>query len=305
MEEGIAQRTLPPFPGTRPLWAAGGEAGTMIGIDYWQRRKTNGTRTERRMQVVIVTGASRGLGAATARILLEMGAAVVLNARSAGDLNDLAAKADPGGGRSLVVAGDVSDEADCAALVGQTMARFDRLDALVNNAGVLQPVAPLGEEAVNAWRQNLAVNLLGPYYLMYYALPHLKASGGRVVNVSSGAAVNPVPGWSAYSTAKAAINMLTRALAEEAPEVTALAFRPGVVDTAMQAAIREEGNEGMPAERHERFVRLHEQGELLPPEQPGRSLALLALYAPLAWSGEFVQWDEERVLSLGERGAKG
>lgn len=250
------------------------------------------------MQVVIVTGASRGLGAATARILLEMGAAVVLTARSAGALHELAAAADPGGERSLVVAADVSDEAACAALVAQTIEHFGRLDGLVNNAGVLQPVARLGEEAPAAWRQNIAVNLLGPYYLIHHALPHLKANGGRVVNVSSGAAVSPVPGWSAYSTAKAAINMLTRALAEEAPEVVALALRPGVVDTAMQAAIREEGDEGMPAERHQRFVRLHQEGELLPPEKPGRALAVLALYAPREWSGEFVQWDEQKVAAL-------
>lgn len=250
------------------------------------------------MEVVIVTGASRGLGAATARILLQMGAGVVLNARSAGALHALAAEADPGGERSLVVAADVSDETACAALVGQTIERFGRLDALVNNAGVLQPLARLGDEAPAAWRYNIVVNLLGPYYLSHHALPHLRASGGRVVNVSSGAAVNPIAGASAYSTAKAGLNMLTQALAKEAPEVTALAFRPGVVDTAMQVAIREEGAEGMPAETHQRFIHYHENSDLLPPEQPGRALAVLALSAPREWSGEFVQWNEEKVAAL-------
>jgi NAD(P)-dependent dehydrogenase (short-subunit alcohol dehydrogenase family) len=253
---------------------------------------------ESTLQVVMVTGASRGLGAATARILLEMGAAVVLTARSEAELQSLAAQADPGGERTLVVAADVSDEAACAALVAAAITRFGRLDALVNNAGVLQPVARLGEEAPAEWQQNIAVNLLGPYYLIHHALPHLKESHGRVVNVSSGAAVSPVPGWSAYSTAKAAINMLTRALAEETPEVVSLALRPGVVDTAMQAAIREEGKVGMPAERYQRFVQYHERDELLPPERPGRALAVLALYAPREWSGEFVQWDEEKVAAL-------
>jgi NAD(P)-dependent dehydrogenase (short-subunit alcohol dehydrogenase family) len=250
------------------------------------------------MKVVIVTGASRGLGAAAARILFEMGAAVVLNARSAGDLHALAKQADPGGERSLAAPADVSDEAACQALVTRTMERFGRIDGLINNAGVLQPVAPLGDADPAEWRQNMAVNLLGPYYLIHHALPHLRARRGRVVNVSSGAAASPVPGWSAYSVAKAAINQLTRALAEEAPDVVALALRPGVVDTEMQAVIREEGATGMPAERHQRFVRLHEQGELLPPELPGRALAVLALYAPPAWSGEFLQWDEEKVAAL-------
>lgn len=238
------------------------------------------------MQVVIITGASRGLGAAAARILLEMGAAVVLSARTEEALHQLAAEADPGGERTLVVAVDVSEEAGCAALVAQTVARFGRIDGLVNNAGVLQPAARLGDEEPAQWRQNIAVNLLGPYYLIHHVLPHLKASRGRVINVSSGAAVSPVPGWSAYSTAKAALNMLTKALAEEAPEVVALALRPGVVDTAMQATIREEGKAGMPAERYQRFVDYHERGELLPPEKPGRALAALALHAPPEWSGE-------------------
>jgi NAD(P)-dependent dehydrogenase (short-subunit alcohol dehydrogenase family) len=250
------------------------------------------------MQVVIVTGASRGLGEAAARMLLEMGAAVVLAARSEEALQQLAAEADPGGERTLVVAADVSDEGACAALVAQTVARFGRIDGLVNNAGVLQPAARLGDEQPAQWRQNIAVNLLGPYYLIHHALPHLKASSGRVVNVSSGAAVSPVPGWSAYSTAKAALNMLTKALAEEAPEVVAVALRPGVVDTAMQATIREEGKAGMPAERYQRFVQYHERGELLPPERPGRALAALALHAPREWSGEFLQWDEEKVAAL-------
>jgi NAD(P)-dependent dehydrogenase (short-subunit alcohol dehydrogenase family) len=98
-----------------------------------------------------------------------------------------------------------------------------------------------------------------------------------VVNVSSGAAVSPVPGWSAYSTAKAAINMLTRALAEETPEIVSLALRPGVVDTAMQAAIREKGRQACRPSVTSALCKYHERGELLPPERPGRALAVLAL----------------------------
>jgi NAD(P)-dependent dehydrogenase (short-subunit alcohol dehydrogenase family) len=176
------------------------------------------------------------------------------------------------------------------------------LDGLVNNAGVLEPVALLAEADPAGWRTNIEVNLLGPFYLTHFALPHLRPRRGRVINVSSGAAVKTTEGWSAYSTAKAALNHFTRLLAAEEPEVVAVALRPGVVDTAMQATIREEGQEGMTGESHEKFVQYHEQGQLLPPEKPGRALALLALYAPHEWSGEFIAWDAPRVERLTEHG---
>src|SRR5690606_25300514 len=94
------------------------------------------------------------------------------------------------------------------------------------------------------------------------------------------------------------LNHFTRVLAAEEPEIVALTFRPGVVDTAMQQTIREEGGQGMTAESHQKFKQYHETGELLPPERPGRALATLALAAPPQWSGEFIGWGEERVQAL-------
>ena len=249
-------------------------------------------------KTIIVTGASRGLGAATARILVELGAKAVLNARSPSDLEAVAGEIDPTGERVLVVPGDVSRVDDCRRLVEATVDHFGRLDGVINNAGVLQPVAPLAEADPAAWRTNVEVNVLGPFYLTHFAIPHLRRQRGRVINVSSGAAVKTTTGWSAYSTSKAALNHFTRLLAAEEPAIVAIALRPGVVDTAMQATIREEGDEGMTVEKHRQFVQYHEQGVLLPPEKPGRALALLALHAPHEWSGEFIEWDAERVQQL-------
>ena len=250
---------------------------------------------------VIVTGASRGLGAATARILGVAGMNVVLNARSKDDLEVVASRVDPAGERVLIVSGDASREADCREVVGRAVERFGRIDALVNNAGVLQPIAPIAGANPQSWAYNLAVNLLGPFYLIHHALPHLRRRQGRVINVSSGAAVRATQGWSAYCAAKAALNHFTRVLAAEEPDIVALSVRPGVVDTAMQQTIREEGAQGMPSDSHRRFEQYHEQGQLLPPEEPGRALAALALAAPREWSGEFIAWDEERVQSLVEQ----
>lgn len=249
-------------------------------------------------KTAIITGASRGLGAATARILGQAGMNVVLNARSEMDLRQVAAEIDPQGRRALVIPGDVSRLDDCRRIVEETIERFGRLDALINNAGVLRPVAGIAAADPDAWRTNLEINLLGPYYLIHLALPHLRESQGHVVNVSSGAAVNAKRGWSAYCVAKAGINHLTRVLAQEEGQIVAIAFRPGVVDTEMQRTIREEGASGMPAEEHRRFLEYQRDDELLAPEIPGRALAALALAAPREWSGEFIRWNEERVQAL-------
>ncbi|HEX6385997.1 MAG TPA: SDR family NAD(P)-dependent oxidoreductase [Anaerolineae bacterium] len=247
---------------------------------------------------VIITGASRGLGAAAAQVAARLGANVVLNARSTNELEAVAQSIRDAGGNAIALAGDVSRLEDCQTLVQEAVNRFGRLDALVNNAGVVEPIAPIAEADPALWQQNLLINVLGPMMLTQAALPHLQTSQGRVINVSSGAAVNPVPGWSAYCAAKSALNHFNNVLAIEETSVTAIAFRPGVVDTEMQRVIREEGAEGMPEGAHERFVTYHEQGDLLPAEVPGMALAIVALQAPREWSGEFIAWDEERVQAL-------
>jgi NAD(P)-dependent dehydrogenase (short-subunit alcohol dehydrogenase family) len=232
------------------------------------------------MKTVIVTGASRGLGAATAEIAAELGAYVVLNARSAEALEAIAERIRAAGGRASLVAGDISHPEIGAQLVATATRETGRLDAVINNAGVLGPIGLIADTDPAAWERNLAINLTAPVRLVRQALPELRRTGGRIVNVSSGVADRPVRTWGAYCLAKAGLNQFTRQLAAEEDGLTAIAVRPGVVDTAMQAEIREEGAHAIPREAYERFVRYFEQGDLLPPELPGRALAVLALYAP-------------------------
>jgi NAD(P)-dependent dehydrogenase (short-subunit alcohol dehydrogenase family) len=231
----------------------------------------------------------------------QLGAGVALMARSADDLERVAQQIHDEGGQAVSLVGDVTRVEDCERVVAAVVDRFGGLDALVNNAGILKPIAPLSQAEAGAWEKNWAVNVLGPALMTRVALPHLRKKQGRIVNVSSGAAVHAIPGWGAYCVAKAAINHFGRMLAAEEPEVISLAFRPGVVDTGMQATIRREGAQGMPGEVYARFLRYHEEGELLPPEAPGCALAVLALYAPQAWSGEFVAWNDEQVRTLVKR----
>lgn len=249
-------------------------------------------------RVLIITGASRGLGAAAARAAAELGANVTLASRSPDGLNAVLKEVEAGGGRGLAVRADVSRADDCREVIRQTVEAFGRIDGLINNSGMIEPIAPLAEADIDEWALNLSVNLLAPVRLIQLALPHLRQSRGRIVNVTSGAAVAVIGGWTAYSAAKAALNHLTRILAQEEPQVTTLALRPGIVDTAMQSAIRAKGKGRMAEANYRRLAGAYETGTLLPPDLPGRAMALLALYAPPEWSGEVLNWDDDRVKQL-------
>ena len=246
------------------------------------------------MQTVIVTGASRGLGRAVVHDLVRRGAAVVATARSTDALATLAEELD----NVATVVGDIGSETTRAAVVAKALRRFGRIDALVNNAAVLEPIARSADASPGPWSDHLNVNVVAPVHLTALALPSLREAQGRVINISSGAAARPLGGWGAYCTAKAALKMATEVLATEEPDITAISLRPGVVDTAMQATIRDDGREVMGAEGHDRFLRLHDEGQLLDPSVPGASIAALALHAPPELSGAFVSWDAPEVLRL-------
>ena len=247
------------------------------------------------MSVVIISGASRGLGAATARWLAKAGAAVTLFARSENALAAVAEDVQQLGGAVLVCKGDVSDAAVCRAAVAETLERFGRLDAVVNNAGMVEPLAPVSKSDVDRWQYSIAVNLLGPFNLIRAAIAELCDRRGRIVNVSSGAATISVENASAYCAAKAALNHFSRVLAAEEPRLTVVAVRPGVVDTRMQDTIRQKGADVMSAEQLAYYQNLKAGGQLEKPEVPGRALAWLALHAPRGFSGEFLDYDDPRI----------
>ncbi len=251
--------------------------------------------TNANLPVVIVTGASRGLGAAVARWLAKARAAVTLISRSEDRLKDVGEDIRSLGGKPLVFKADVSDSESCLSAVKLTLDRFGRIDALVNNAGIVQPISSIARTEPENWRYNIEVNLMGPFYMIQAAIPSLRSQKGRIVNVSSGAANRVLENVSAYCAAKAALNHFTRVLAEEEPGLTAVTVRPGVVDTDMQTTIRNEGENGMSDEQMVYFRQLKTNGRLEPPEIPGRSIAWLALYAPTSFSGQFFDYDDPRI----------
>jgi 3-oxoacyl-[acyl-carrier protein] reductase len=195
-------------------------------------------------QVVLVTGASRGIGEAAALALAKAGASVMLAARDGARIEAVAARIQADGGKAGVAVCDVSDYAAVAALVAETVAGFGRLDALINNAGVIEPIGSVGTADPAAWARNIEINLIGAFHCIRACLEPMRRAGrGTIVNISSGAAHRPLEGWSAYCTGKAGLAMLTRAVALEhaAEGIRVFGFAPGTIDTDMQVTIRASG----------------------------------------------------------------
>ena len=185
-------------------------------------------------RVLLITGASGGLGEAVAGWLGSVGATVVLLARRADALDRVASRLQGMGAVAHVCCADVSNPTECQTCVAEIIERFGRLDGVVNNAGILDPLTTVADADLKQWRHNLEVNLFGPLCLIRESIPQLRDLGGRVVNVSSGAAHHPIYAASAYCASKAGLNQMTSVLAKEEPRITFVSVRPGVVDTAMQ-----------------------------------------------------------------------
>jgi NAD(P)-dependent dehydrogenase (short-subunit alcohol dehydrogenase family) len=247
---------------------------------------------------IVITGASHGIGAAAAIIAAEKGAQVVLTARNREALERVARQITFRGEAVRVVDGDISRYEVCQEIVTQTVQAFGRIDAVINNAGIIGPLSLVADIPPEEWKRTLEVNLFGPVQLCMEAIPYLRQTNGRVVNISSSAAVLPTPGGSAYCTAKAALNHFSKVLSIEEPSITTITFNPGDVNTPMQAEIRAKGNIKSFEDVHRYLVDAYEQGQLLPPEQPALAAVTLALAAPHEWTGEFIQYEEERMQNM-------
>ena len=192
-------------------------------------------------KVVMITGASRGIGEAAARAFAAEGAKVALLARSTQAIADLAREL--GAERALAIPCDVARWHEMAEAVQATVDAFGALDVLINNAGVIEPVAHLAESDPGAWGLAIDVNLKGVYNGIRAALPvMLDAGSGTVLTISSGAAHRALAGWSHYCVSKAGAAMLTEALhVEHGDTLRVMGLSPGTVATDMQREIKQSG----------------------------------------------------------------
>lgn len=186
--------------------------------------------------VAIVTGASRGIGAAIASRLARDGLAVVVNyAGRRQDAQDVVAQIEAGGGSAVAVQADVADPAAARALFDAAAARFGRVDVLVNNAGILPPALPrLADTDDDTFDRLFAVNVKGTFNTLREAAKRL-GDGGRIVNFSSSVIGLALPGYAAYGATKGAVEAMTRVLANElrGRNITVNAVAPGPTATAL------------------------------------------------------------------------
>ena len=243
-------------------------------------------------KTALITGASKGIGAATAVHFASLGANVGLLARSAAPLNELADMISADGGQAWAYAGDVADYDVVANAVSDLVAKTGRIDFLINNAGVVDPVARIADSDPAAWAKVIDINVNGVYNGIRAVLPTmLAAGGGTIVNVSSGAATSALEGWSHYCASKAAVLMLTKSVHKEYAEagIRSVGLSPGTVATDMQRVIKKSGINPvsqMPFDAH------------IPPDWPAKALAFLCTDAADEFlGGDFaLRADEARRL---------
>lgn len=194
-------------------------------------------------KVVVITGASSGMGEATARSLAEQGAKVVLGARRADRLESIVADIKAEGGEAIAKATDVTKREEVQALVDNAKQTFGTVDVIFNNAG-LMPLSMLASQKVDEWEQMIDVNLKGTLYGISAVLPIFQEQkSGQVINVSSVYGHKTVPTGAVYCATKYAVRSLSEGLRQEVKDynVRVTVLSPGAVDTELTSHITEEG----------------------------------------------------------------
>lgn len=216
----------------------------------------------------LVTGAGRGIGREIAVQLARRGMRVALTARSEDQLDDTIATIRSEGGTAVSLMADVANSAGRADLLQMIADEFGAVDVLINNAGTVAPLGPLTSLTEAGWESALRTNLIAPAALSAAVIPSMKDAGwGRIVNISSGVVATPsnMIGGNIYVSTKAALEAHTANLAAEldGTGITVNAYRPGMVDTAMQEWIRAQDPDRVGERLHTRFTQAHDRGLLI------------------------------------------
>lgn len=245
---------------------------------------------------VLVTGVSGGLGLQIAMILHKLGVRVTLMSRNKDKMNSLFGKLQKTSKDVAISIGYVESFEDCSRAVSLAIKTFGRLDAVINNAGSIEPISRISDIVDdNAIINNLMVNLAGPIFLTSLTIPYLRKTSGTIVNISSGASERAIQGLSVYSAAKSGLNQFTKITSLEEPGITIISVRPGKIDTNMQQQIRDKGRNVMEPQVYKEFLLLKESGLLSSPFDVAKKVVLLSLFSPKNLSGLFVGINDEQI----------
>ncbi len=244
-------------------------------------------------KTVMITGASRGIGAEAARAFAAAGAKLALVARGADAIADLAGEIGP---QAVAIPCNIARYREVDQAVTHCVSAHGGLDVLVNNAGVIEPIARMAEADPDGWDEVIDINLKGVFHGMRAALPvMLNAGGGSILTIGSGAAHNPVEAWSHYCASKAGALMLTRMLHKEYGDngIRAISLSPGTVATQMQREIKASGVNP---------VSKLDWSDHIPPDWPAKALVWMCSAAADSHLGAEISLRDEdirKTLGLG------
>lgn len=242
-------------------------------------------------KVIIVTGVSRGIGKSIVDRIFNLDSEAVVYgiARSEAPLKELKATY---GDRFFYVVGDITDDSKLKTLTENAIKGHGKIDSVVANAGVLDPVQDVHNIDVAGWKRLYDINFFSIVSLVSITAKYLVESHGNVVFVSSDASDTYFSNWGAYGSSKAALNHFAMTVAEEAKNVKCLSVAPGIVDTSMQVNIRDSAGNNMSAEHHQMFKDLKANNKLLDSNIPATVYSKLALNGiPEALNGKYVSFD--------------
>ncbi len=240
-------------------------------------------------KTALITGASRGIGAAAARAFAQAGANVALTARNADAIAELAGEI---GENAIAIPCDVSRYWEVEAAVEACLKTFGTLDILIGNAGVIDPISHLSEADPDGWGKAIDINLKGVFHGMRAAMPVMQQKGGgTIITVSSGAATNPLEGWSHYCASKAGALMLTRCAHAEGAQhgLRVLGLSPGTVATRMQREIKASGVNP---------VSELDWSDHIPPEWPAQALVWMCGPRADPWLGQDISLRDPEIRKM-------
>lgn len=240
-------------------------------------------------RTIIITGASRGIGKAVSNELARAGVNLVLNARHNSPLASVADECEHSGVSVHYVIGDAAESGVASKCIDAAL-RIGKFNGFIHAAGVLSPGPHLWELTEDKFQEVMDASVTAGYQMISAALPPLRKQGnGLAVFLGSGAAEINTAGIGAYCIAKAAEEHLARQLAVEAPEITTLIYRPGVVETRMQRQAREAEGGSADVVR-EKFWGFKDKGELITPEQTAKALVNILTRNPRRFHGKVATW---------------